>query len=164
MADGSTIPPAAAGRSCAPDAVWAAVRDDYLAGVSAPECCRRHGVGLTTLRARAAAGGWRRADLPWTPRNALDPADEGVALEVRVGGDLDKIDLGQGRFAFVAAREVAAGGSASGPPAFDDVYLRAPPTLDVKAAAMATKADKVKITGEASDTEKLVPPENWRFS
>ncbi|MEO5730759.1 MAG: MXAN_5808 family serine peptidase [Byssovorax sp.] len=71
-------------------------------------------------------------------------------------GDLSKIDLGQGRFAFVATREVAAGGSAAGPPAFDDVYLHAPPTLDVKAATMATKADKVKITGEASDTEKLL--------
>ena len=71
-------------------------------------------------------------------------------------GDLDKIDLGQGRFAFVAAREVTAGGSAGAAPAFDDVYLHAPPTLDVKAAAMATKGDKVKITGDASDTEKLL--------
>ena len=71
-------------------------------------------------------------------------------------GDLDKIDLGQGRFAFVAAKDVTAGGSAGAPPAFDDVYLHAPPTLDVKAATMATKSNKVKITGDASDTEKLL--------
>ena len=42
------------GVACAPDAVWARVREDYLAGRSATECCRRHGVGLTSLRNRAA--------------------------------------------------------------------------------------------------------------
>lgn len=81
------------GRRIAPDAVWAAARDDYLAGMSAPEVCDRHGLRLATLRARAAREGWRRIDQPWAPSNRLDPDDEGVALEARVGGDLDKIDL-----------------------------------------------------------------------
>src|SRR5262249_43248278 len=61
-----------------------------------------------------------------------------------------------GRFAFVAARDVTAGGGAQGAVPFDDVYLHAPPTLEVKAAAMATRDDKVKITGVASDTERLL--------
>ncbi len=78
-----------------PDEVWAAVREDYLAGRSAPDCCRRHGVGLTSLRNRAAREGWRRQDQPWTPPNTLDPWDEGVELELQVGGDLDKVETCQ---------------------------------------------------------------------
>ena len=81
------------GRRAAPEEVWAAVRVDYLAGMSAPEACRRYGVGLSAMRARAAREGWRRTDQPWTPRSRLDPEDEGAELEARVGGDLDKVDL-----------------------------------------------------------------------
>jgi carboxyl-terminal processing protease len=71
-------------------------------------------------------------------------------------GDLDKIDLGGGRFAFVAAREVASGGAPAGTLSFDDLYLHAPPTLEVKAATMSTRDDKVKISGIATDTERLL--------
>ena len=81
------------GRKSPPDEVWARVREEYLAGWSAPECCRRHGVGLTSLRERAAREGWRRADQPWTPPNRLDPWDEGVELDLRVNGDLDRVEL-----------------------------------------------------------------------
>lgn len=86
-------PAAGQGRRSAPDEVWARVREDYLAGLSGPEACRRHGVKLSALRDRAAAEGWRRVDQPWTPPNRLDPWDEGVELEQRVGGDLDKVNL-----------------------------------------------------------------------
>jgi carboxyl-terminal processing protease len=71
-------------------------------------------------------------------------------------GELDKIDLGGGRFAFVAARDVAAAGAAAGAVAFDDVYLHAPPQLEVHAAAMSTRGDKIKITGVASDSDRLL--------
>ncbi len=71
-------------------------------------------------------------------------------------GDFDKIDLGNGRFAFVAAREVVAGGSPAGAVAFDDLYLHAPPMLEVKSAAMSTRDDKVKISGLATDAERLL--------
>jgi len=91
MADGSHTPPA--NPRSAPDAVWALVRRDYRSGLPAPEVCRRHGVGLTSMRNRAAREGWRRADGPWTPPNGLDPCDEGVLLEEQVGGDLDKVEL-----------------------------------------------------------------------
>ena len=97
MADGSqftdTDPSPGEGRWTAPEEVWAAVRVDYLAGMSAPEACNRYGVGLSAMRARAAREGWRRTDQPWTPRNRLDPDDEGAELEARVGGDLDRVDL-----------------------------------------------------------------------
>ena len=92
MPDGTPATPTN-GQRPAPDEVWAQVREDYLAGISAPECCRRHGVGLTALRKRAASVGWRRADQPWTPPVRLDPWDEGVLLEERVAGDLDKVEL-----------------------------------------------------------------------
>ncbi len=75
----------------APDGVWARVRADYLAGRSASACARLHGVGVTTLRARAAREGWRRCDHPWVSPARLDPADEAAALEEQVGGNLDKI-------------------------------------------------------------------------
>jgi carboxyl-terminal processing protease len=71
-------------------------------------------------------------------------------------GELDKIELSPGRFAFVAARDVVAAGSGAHPVPFDDVYLHAPPTLEVKAAAKATRDDKVKISGVASDTDRLL--------
>ncbi len=93
------------GRRTAPDEVWAAVRDDYLAGLSAAEACRRHGVRLTAMRARAAREGWRRADQPWAPSNRLDPEDEGVELEARVGGDLDKVEMHE--LSWVADRRMA---------------------------------------------------------
>jgi hypothetical protein len=123
MPDGSATPPADAlpapsefphaldnwreegrGRRTAPDEVWAVVRDDYLAGMSAPEACRRHGVRLSALRDRAAREGWRRIDQPWAPRNRLDPDDEGVELEARIGGDLNKVELCE--LSFIAARRM----------------------------------------------------------
>ena len=48
----------------ASDRVWGFVREDYLGGETAAEVCRRWGVSVGSLRARAAAEGWRRADLP----------------------------------------------------------------------------------------------------
>lgn len=106
MADGSQFPtPHGGGRRSAPDEVWARAREDYLAGMSAPEVCRLHGVGVAALRARAARERWRRMDQPWTPPpNRLDVWDEGVALEDRVGGDLDRIELCE--LAFVAHRRM----------------------------------------------------------
>ncbi|WP_437524056.1 MXAN_5808 family serine peptidase [Sorangium sp. So ce726] len=72
------------------------------------------------------------------------------------GGFL-KIDLGAGRFAFVAAREVTPGGGpAPAAVAFEDLYSHAPPTLDIAAAALATTAGTMKITGTASDSERLL--------
>jgi hypothetical protein len=94
MADGSMRMD---GRPCgAPDAVWDAARDDYLAGMSGPAVCRRHGLRVGALRARAARDGWRRADQPWVPLTAEpDPFDEGAELAAQVQGDLDRIDYSE---------------------------------------------------------------------
>jgi len=91
MDDGSAISRVSEGRRSAPDDVWDAVRADYLAGLSGPECCRRHGVGLTSLRKRAALEGWRRADQPWRIATDSDLDDEGQMLEDDVCGEIDQI-------------------------------------------------------------------------
>ncbi|HEY0053550.1 MAG TPA: hypothetical protein VGB49_09075 [Caulobacteraceae bacterium] len=92
--DAAPAAPASDGRGRpAPDEVWAAVRADYAAGLPAPECCRRHGVGLTSLRDRAAREGWRRADQPWVPPTRLDADDEGAALAAWVENDLDRVGM-----------------------------------------------------------------------
>ena len=88
----------------APDHVWDQVREDYLAGYSARECSRRHGVGVTNIRRRAAEQGWRRVDQTWTSPPALDPDDEGSALAADVDGDLDQIALRE--LAWVAIRRM----------------------------------------------------------
>ncbi|TKD06583.1 MXAN_5808 family serine peptidase [Polyangium fumosum] len=81
---------------------------------------------------------------------------ETVAITGKVS-DFYKVDLGSSRFAFVLAAETAQGsGAASVTPSFEDVYSKAPPTLDVSASAMATRDEKVKITGAASDGERLL--------
>lgn len=95
MTEPATPDPADAGVHSAPAEVWAQVREDYLAGWSAPACCRRHGVGLSTLRKRAAEEGWRRTDQPWSRPNGLERDDEGLALEEQFDGDLDQIPLGE---------------------------------------------------------------------
>lgn len=104
MPDGSTFTPPASNRVPAPPEVWKAVRADYVAGATAEDCSRRHGVPVGTLRHRAAREGWRRADLPWVPANTLDALDEGVQLEDRVRGDLDRVELGE--LAYVASRRM----------------------------------------------------------
>lgn len=89
----------------APLEVWDRIREDFLSGLPAAECSRRHGVGVSTINARAAAEGWRRADQPWPdPRERLDPADEGRILDEAIGGDLEQTDLSE--LAFVAVRRM----------------------------------------------------------
>lgn len=71
-------------------------------------------------------------------------------------GSVYKVDLGQKRIAFVSEEEVTPGGAASGPLAFDDIYSHAPPQVELQVAAMATKDDKIKVSGVASDGERLL--------
>jgi hypothetical protein len=86
------LKPVVTARRAAPQEVWDKVRLGYLAGLSAPACARRHGVGVSTLRQKAQRAGWRRADQPWREPTPLDPDDEGLALEVAIDGDLDRLE------------------------------------------------------------------------
>jgi carboxyl-terminal processing protease len=80
-----------------------------------------------------------------------------IVAEQGKTGDFVRVDLGGGRFAFVSAKDVApASGSAPAAPTFEDVYTHAPPLVEVSASAVATKDDKVKITGSAVDSSKIM--------
>ncbi|WP_439472474.1 hypothetical protein [Brevundimonas sp.] len=87
--------PADAGHNPVSDDVWKQIREDYLSGWSAPACARRYGVGLSTVRKRAADEKWRRGDQPPSLPMGLDRDDVGLALEERFDGDLDRIPLGE---------------------------------------------------------------------
>lgn len=81
MADGS---PTLYGKGrSAPDEVWGRVREDYLSGLPGIEVCRRHGVGLTAMRNRAAREGWRRTDQPWTRPTPWTPMTRGSCWNTR---------------------------------------------------------------------------------
>lgn len=108
--------------------------------------------------AKAGSSGAMLLSEPEPQTRAFGKLAAGTAVQiVGLAGSFDKIDLGGGRFAFVADSEVSSGGSApQGVVAFEDVYSHAPPTLEVKSAAIATREDRVKITGIAADGEKLL--------
>jgi hypothetical protein len=44
--------------------MWDHARREYLAGVKATTICQRYGMSLSSFRAHARAGGWRRVDQP----------------------------------------------------------------------------------------------------
>jgi carboxyl-terminal processing protease len=109
----------------------------------------------------AVKAGAQGANLLSSPDATAKPfgrlaAGASVGLLGKTNG-FEKVDLGGGRFAFVASGEVAAGGGAPGGTiTFEDIYSHAPPQVDVRTAAMATKDEKIKISGSASDPEKLL--------
>lgn len=73
-------PPANRRRLARPDAVWDQARRDYLDGDAAETVAARYGVGVSTVRARAKAGGWRRCDQPDPEPVDLDVEEaEGLA-------------------------------------------------------------------------------------
>jgi carboxyl-terminal processing protease len=106
---------------------------------------------------KAGSGGATLLPSPDASARGFGRLQAGAAVKVigRSGGFL-KIGLCGNRFAFVADREVSSGGAPAGQLAFEEVYSHAPPTLEVAAADMATRAETVKITGAAADGERLL--------
>lgn len=154
------------GRQVVPEEVWETVKADYLAGLSGPDCCRRHGVSLSALRNRAAREGWRRSDQPWIPPQSLDPWDEGRILEERICGNLDLIEWGElsgvaeGRM----MRAVLRGDSAE--------FVRwhkVAEIIDVREAELRRRAEeeevrKYQIRQRARDIEaEEAEPDSWDY-
>jgi hypothetical protein len=80
----------------ASDRVWGVMREDYLGGETAAEVCRRWGVSVGSLRARAAAEGRRRADVPQAdpePRPREPDPDPGLGPPAPEPGPADYPDL-----------------------------------------------------------------------
>lgn len=77
---------------------WALARDDYLAGLSGPNVCRRYGLKERTLRQRATREGWRHVDQPASP-----PSPE-QALDLSAFHEVETIDaVEEARLNVVAA-------------------------------------------------------------
>ena len=68
------------------DETWARARDDYLAGMTAEQVCRRHDLGLRAFRDHARDGGWRRVDQP-------DPEPDDADADFAIFEDYDIEDL-----------------------------------------------------------------------
>jgi carboxyl-terminal processing protease len=83
----------------------------------------------------------------------------GAAVNVtgRVNG-FDRVDLGNGRYAFVSSSELEAGGTSPGKAAvaFEDVYSHAPPELRIEAASLSTRAETITIKGKAMANDRLL--------
>jgi hypothetical protein len=107
--------------------IWAAVRADYLAGISAPVVAERYGVSERSVRRRAAVEGWRREDVetvaldpspPWSfrPQEKADVLNQNPELhEVTAAQETEQFFLlfnpephDLRRFAFRRAAEAAA--------------------------------------------------------
>jgi carboxyl-terminal processing protease len=95
---------------------------------------------------------------PSAAARAFGKLPAGVALRAAARvGEFVKVELGKGRFGFVAAAEVENGGSPSTDTyPFEDLLLRSPPLVEMSAAALATRDGKVKITGSATDNDRIL--------
>ncbi len=67
-----------------------------------------------------------------------------------------KLALGSGRFGFVRATELDAGGTPASEVAFEDTMAHAPPALEVAPPTLATRDGQLTISGTASDDAKLL--------
>lgn len=117
------------------------------ASVEAAEAVKKAGDKGATLFHAAKAGG---------RGFGLVPA--GTVLKV-VGTSegWDRVELDEGRYAFVNPAELRpASGAPARPVAFADVYSHAPPSLEIEAAALATKSDTITVNGLATDGERLL--------
>jgi carboxyl-terminal processing protease len=116
-------------------------------------------VALVAAAGAVHAGGQGAVllDEPQPNAHTFGKLAPGAAVSrVARAGDYFKVDLGGGRFGFIAARDAADGGSPSATPPFDDLYSHAPPMIDVAPAALATREGHIKISAAASDVTRLI--------
>ena len=106
---------------------------------------------------RAAGQGALLLDEPQSNGHVFGKLAAGAAVSrVARAGDYLKVDLGAGRFGFVAAKDMSDGGSPATVPGFEDLYSHAPPMIDVAPAALATKEGHIRISATASDVTRLL--------
>jgi carboxyl-terminal processing protease len=85
------------------------------------------------------------------------PAGTVVSRIARLN-DLTKIDLGAGRFGFVATSSLMDDptGTAADPVPYETTFSHAPPVMEFKASALATRTGSVKVTGTIQDPAGLL--------
>jgi carboxyl-terminal processing protease len=106
---------------------------------------------------RAGASGVALVDAPQTSARTFGKLGPGaVASRLATVGDYVKLDLGSGRFAFAASKDVSDVPAAGGAAIFDDAYSHAPPMIDVAPAALATRDAHIKVGATMTDVTKLM--------
>ncbi|MET0594521.1 MAG: peptidase S41, partial [Polyangiaceae bacterium] len=83
-------------------------------------------------------------------------AQNTAAKRIAKVGEFTKVDLGGSRFAFVANKDLADGGTPAATVSFEDLYGHTPPIIDVATAALATRDTHIKIGAQASDGIRLL--------
>ncbi len=73
-------------------------------------------------------------------------------------GDLEKLDLGSGRYAFAPRRDLEASDAAPGntPTAFEDLYSHAPPALSLEVGTLSTRSESITLKGRATANQRLL--------
>lgn len=81
----------------------------------------------------------------------------GIAVPVLgTANGYTKVSLGDGRFAFVKAAELEAGGAPSVPVPLDDAMAHAPPAIELPQPQLATRDTHATVRGTASDDARLL--------
>jgi carboxyl-terminal processing protease len=90
---------------------------------------------------------------------AFGKLSDGATLKVLGKADgFYKVALASNqRFAFVKSDQVTETGapSGSGDPTYEDLLVRSPPIIDLK-AALSTTSDKIRVTGKATDSDGIL--------
>jgi len=109
--------------------------------------------GVTHARATGA----ELLEAPEAGARVIGRLAPGAAAQVQgTVPDYVKIGLGGGRFAFVRARDVEAGGAPAAAVAFEDTMAHAPPAIEVAPVQLATRDPHIVLKGGSSDSERLL--------
>ena len=106
---------------------------------------------------RAKVGGATLFESPDAGSRSFGRLGAGTAVTVQAAaGDMVKVSLGEGRFGFAKATELEQGGTPGGAIPFEEVMRRFPPSIELAAAALATRDATTTIKGTSSDADKLL--------
>jgi carboxyl-terminal processing protease len=78
-----------------------------------------------------------------------------VVDRLGVFGDFTKVALGEQRFGFVETRAIRPGATGPAKVLLDPVLSHSPPLLEVTPASLATRESKVKVSGRATDSDRV---------
>jgi carboxyl-terminal processing protease len=83
------------------------------------------------------------------------PANAAVTVLGTTSGYV-KVSLGDGRFAFAKASDLASGGAPASPLALDDAMAHAPPAIEIPQPQLATRDGHTVVRGDAVDDARLL--------
>jgi carboxyl-terminal processing protease len=93
---------------------------------------------------------------PLAPAPVVGQLAKGSLLEqLGVLGDFTKVSLGEARFGFVETRNLRPASGAAAKVMFQPVLSHSPPLLEVSPASLSTRATKVRVSGQATDSDKV---------